>query len=133
MRLGGADGLTCCFADRYGIGSQGQSLGFPSGCTGVEFDSYHNGHDPAGRHISVIQNSVSNHLATYATDQVDDSAWHSVKITYADGALSVDLDRETILSDVSVTLPDRIYLGFTAATGDGQNEHRVRGFEVTTN
>ena len=109
-----------------------QDLGFVGGNTyGVEFDSYHNSGDPDQRHLGIIQGRASNHLATLLTDKVDDSSWHQVKVTYANGTLTVVLDGTETLASDKVNLEENVYLGFSAATGDGQNRHVVRDITVS--
>ena len=126
---GGADGIVVTFAANTGLGEQGEYLGFVPGSYGVELDSYfENPGDPWGKHIAIIHEEVSNHV-TYTMDgRVDDSQWHTLKITYTPGTLAVYLDNTLVLSQDAIELPGKVYLGISAATGDGRNQHLIRDF-----
>ena len=128
---GGADGIICCFSSARGLGDDGEYLGFVSGeeSYGVELDSYsENPGDPDGKHIAVVYREASNHLAYVLTDQVDDSLWHTVKIVYQPGIMEVWLDGMKIMETVHVLLNEWVYLGFSAATGAGQNRQVIRNY-----
>ncbi len=127
---GGADGIVLNLAERTGIGAEGGNLGF-EGYYGVELDSYpRNAGDPAGKHVAVIQTYVSNHLSYKLDDRVDDSRWHTVKVTYSDRTLCVYLDGGLVLKQDEVDLKKNTYIGLTGATGDGINEHKVKEFKI---
>ena len=129
--FGGADGLILAFSQKIGLGADGEYMGFVSGeAYGVEFDSYPgNPNDPKGKHIAIIQGKSSNHLAYVLDDRVDDDEWHDVEIDYADQRLEVCLDGKSVLSCADIDLPDEVYLGLSAATGNGRNRHLVSGFQ----
>ena len=127
---GGADGIALNFAKSKGIGAQGEDLGF-TGEYGVELDSYpHNGGDPDKKHIAIIKDRVSNHLSYVEDDRVDDSKWHTLKVVYRKKTLGVYLDGKLLLTEKNVELAKDVYIGITAATGGGKNEHRFRNFRV---
>lgn len=130
---GGADGIVLAFAQKIGLGSDGEYLGFVSGDTyGVEFDSYsENSGDPRGKHIAVIHGQSSNHITYVLDDRVDDSVWHDVKAIYSNENLEIYLDGEQILFCEDVNLADEIYLGLSAATGSGKNRHIISGFKYS--
>jgi len=129
---GGADGIVLNLAEKTGIGADGGGLGF-SGYYGVEFDSYpKNSGDPGKKHIAIVSQSISRHLAYVADDRVDDSEWHKVKIVYKNDTLTVYLDSEKVLSQSDITLKDEVYLGLSASTGSGYNKHMFRNFKYST-
>ena len=130
----GADGLMCAFADEFGLGGNGEYLGFVEGDSyGVEFDSYpHNSGDPDGKHIAVVHSSAHSHVKSYLTDAVDDSKWHDVQIVCQNGTITVSLDGAVVLTCEEVELSDQTYIGFSAATGAGKNRHLIRDMKVET-
>ncbi|MDD6211960.1 MAG: hypothetical protein PUB22_02255 [Clostridiales bacterium] len=126
---GGADGIVMTFSEETGLGDEGEYLGFVTGSYGVELDSYpENPGDPDGKHVAIIYDEVSNHLTYSLDDRVDDSQWHTLEVTYTPGTLTVSLDGEQVLAQEDVTLPDRIYLGISASTGGGKNQHLIKDF-----
>ena len=127
---GGADGIVLAFSQNIGLGADGEYMGFISSeAYGVEFDSYSgNPNDPEGKHIAVIYDQSSNHLAYTLDDRVDDSEWHDVEVSYANNSVEVYLDGQNVLFCQNVYLPDEVYLGLSAATGSGQNRHLVSNF-----
>lgn len=128
LAYGGADGIVLTFSPKTGLGSHGEDLGFVKGAFGVELDSYHNAYDPEGKHIAILKDSARNHL-TYRTDaRVDDSAWHTLTVTYSENVLTVYLDDNYSLSYNEIDLPDEFYLGISAATGAGRNKHLIKDF-----
>ncbi|MBR3308084.1 MAG: tetratricopeptide repeat protein [Lachnospiraceae bacterium] len=129
--FGGADGIVVTFADRMGLGGQGENLGFVEGSYGIEFDSfYYNDGDPEGKHIAFIDGSTSNHVSYVLDDRVDDSRWHRASVLYINNRMDLYVDGEKLLSE-QVKLPDEVCIGITAATGDGMNHHWIKDFEVT--
>lgn len=129
---GGADGIILAFSEKMGLGADGEYLGFVGGnAYGVEFDSYpRNPGDPDGKHIAVIYGQPSNHLCSVVDDRVDDSAWHDVRIEYSDARLRIYLDEARALSCSDIDFSGKLYLGLSAATGSGKNQHLIRGFTV---
>lgn len=129
---GGADGIILMMSEETGLGAQGGDMGFTGANTyGVELDSYAaNEGDPDGKHIAIIQGSVKNHLNSVLDDRVDDSQWHTLSVFYVSSALSVTLDEQEVLTCQGIMLPDEIYLGISAATGGGMNQHIIKDFGV---
>ena len=131
--FGGADGILCTFADKPGLGASGMDIGFVGGESyAVEIDSYSNsGNDPAGEHFGIVYQSIRNHLETYSSDCTDDSQWHHMGINYYDGTMKVLLDDRVIMEADDIQLKDRIYLGFTAATGSGCNLQKIKDIFIS--
>ena len=126
---GGADGIVLTFAESTGLGSEGEYMGFVPGSYGVELDSYYqNPGDPNGKHIAIIHNEVSNHLTYTLDDRVDDSQWHTLEVEYKSNKLTVFLDDVQVLVQENVELPEQVYLGISAATGSGINQHLIKEF-----
>lgn len=132
---GGADGIALIFSEQTGLGAAGEDLGFiGNGSYGVELDSYpRNSNDPDEKHIGIIKDQASNHLTYKLDDRVDDSQWHRLEVKYADHVLDVYLDSEFVLSTKDVILPEKVYVGISAATGDGYNRHIIKNFKVQEN
>ena len=126
--FGGADGFILNLSATLGVGESGENQGFIGGdAYGVEFDSYpQNRNDPDGKHIAIIKGSSANHLEYCLDDRVDDSKWHDVRVTYAENILMVYLDEEQVLTCNDVILPERVYIGISAGTGSGKNQHLVK-------
>ena len=133
--FGGADGIALIFSEQTGLGDAGEDLGFiGNGSYGVELDSYpRNSNDPDGKHIGIIKDQASNHLAHKLDDRVDDSQWHRLEVKYTDHVIDVYLDSEFVLSVKDVILPERVYVGISAATGDGYNRHIIKNFRIQEN
>ena len=125
--LGGADGIVLTFSENMGLGAYGEYLGFVNGNTyGVELDSYSgNTNDPEGKHIAVIHEQTFNHLASVLDDRVDDSQWHEIEVVYVDNTFAISLDGKEVLRCNNIYLPDKVYLGLSASTATGQNQHLV--------
>lgn len=131
---GGADGIVLDFATKTGIGDEGGNIGFVNGY-GVELDSYpENSGDPESKHIAVVAENISNHLTSVLDDRVDDGAWHDIEVFYQRDleVLTVYLDNNIVLSCPNVVMKNNVYIGLTAATGDGKNYHYVSNFVITT-
>lgn len=131
---GGADGIVLNIAHATGLGSNGEGLGFVgTGAYGIELDSYpKNSKDPDGKHIAIIKDSVKNHLAYVLDDRVDDSAWHTIKVTYDSKVIEVYLDGSKVLACDNISLNDEVYFGISASTGSGYNKHLIKNFSVDT-
>lgn len=127
----GADGMCFMFyKDLAYLPGAGGSLGF-DGSNGyaIEFDNYFNGGvDPNERHIGIIQNSYTNHLAVTGWDnRVEDSTWHNVRVTVIGNTITVYVD-DMITPLLQWTgAIDRSYggMGFSAGTGGLTNYHYV--------
>ena len=131
----GADGMILGFTEKKGIGSNGEYQGFVSGekSYGVELDSYpYNRGDPDGKHIAIIKNNVRNHLKYVLDDRVDDSAWHKLSVSYKakEKTLTVYLDEKEVLASDGIELSQKCYLGISAATASGCNQHLIKDISI---
>lgn len=131
----GADGMILGFTEKKGIGSNGEYQGFVSGekSYGVELDSYpYNRGDPNGKHIAIIKNNVRNHLKYVLDDRVDDSAWHKLSVSYKakEKTLTVYLDEKEVLASDGIELSQKCYLGISAATASGCNQHLIKNISI---
>ena len=126
----GADGIVLNLSEKTGLGGQGEEMGF-AGYYGVELDSYpFNSGDPDERHIAIVKDDIHNHLKYVFDDRTDDSKWHTMKIIYKSGTLTVYVDGKNVLSLSGVTLKAKTYLGLSAATGGSRNEQKIRNFKI---
>ena len=128
---GGADGIVLNLSSKTGIGAQGKNIGFVGGY-GIELDSYKNPGDPDGKHIALIHEKASNHIVSVIDNRVDDSAWHGITVNYKDNKVEVFIDDQKILQRSNINLDKNVYVGLSAATGDGYNVHYVRNFDIST-
>ena len=131
----GADGMILGLTEKKGIGSNGEYQGFVSGekSYGVELDSYpYNRGDPDGKHIAIIKNNVRNHLKYVLDDRVDDSAWHKLSVSYKakEKTLTVYLDEKEVLASDGIELSQKCYLGISAATASGCNQHLIKNISI---
>lgn len=131
----GADGMILGFTEKKGIGSNGEYQGFVSGekSYGVELDSYpYNRGDPDGKHIAIIKNNVRNYLKYVLDDRVDDSAWHKLSVSYKakEKTLTVYLDEKEVLASDGIELSQKCYLGISAATASGCNQHLIKNISI---
>lgn len=131
----GADGMILGFTEKKGIGSNGEYQGFVSGekSYGVELDSYpYNRGDPDGKHIAIIKNNVRNHLKYVLDNRVDDSAWHKLSVSYKakEKTLTVYLDEKEVLASDGIELSQKCYLGISAATASGCNQHLIKNISI---
>lgn len=127
----GADGFVINFSPSISVGNTGTSMGF-CGYTGIELDTYPFGSgDPEEQHIALIEGSTTNHVASMMCGEINDEAWHHVKISYDDGTFEVFYDGKRVLEGESV-LEDQTYVGVTAATGSACNRHMIRNLKITT-
>lgn len=132
---GGADGIAVSFyADfNYSI-STGGSLGFSGsfGGYGIELDTYNgNTNDPSYNHIALIQGSTSNHVVNARLDEAEDKSYHHLKIEVkgSDCIVSVDGTEKFTYSGINRT--GKGWIGISAATGGGINNHAVKNIEIT--
>ena len=128
---GGADGIVLNLSSKTGIGAQGKDMGFVGGY-GIELDSYKNPGDPDGKHIALIHGEASNHIVSVIDNRVDDSAWHGITVNYKDNKVEVFIDDQKILQRSNINMEKNVYVGLSAATGDGYNVHYVRNFDIST-
>ena len=128
---GGADGIVLMFSETKGMGEVGGALGYIPGTVGVELDSYYyEGDEIGGKHVAIISEEEHNHLAYKIDNRVDDEQWHDMIITYSDGTMSVYMDKEYVL-EAEVSLPDFVYIGASASTGNGYNQQLIKDLAVS--
>ncbi|MBR2189825.1 MAG: Ig-like domain-containing protein [Eubacterium sp.] len=129
--LGYADGIVLNFATTEGVGAGGQDLGFVGGdAYGVELDSYQNGNDPEKPHVAIIKETVSNHLAVQEYPDVITAKWRPVKVVYKKKTLSVYVDNKLIVKQDGIELAEQLYVGVSAATGDGYSRQMIRQLNI---
>ena len=147
---GGADGMTFAIQPNSPTaignpGSGGGGLaydGMPNSLV-VEFDHYNNGNnnDPNGNHISIhtqfaAPNSPNESASIGSTTGISNlGGIHSVTIDYDGTAMSITYDGNVVLVatvDMSQVVGGTdAYVGFTAATGGLNEEHRVQFWTFT--
>jgi len=143
---GGADGVVFALQGSCtSAGGNGMSIGYGgiSNSIGVEFDSYDNGDnsDLASDHFAIISNGSADHSLSsnlrgpFAVANMEDDAWHPVKITWnattkkfsiAYGTLTTDTLSYT--GDIVTNLfagNSQVFWGFTGATGASTNLQKV--------
>ena len=148
---GGSDGFVFIVqnTDPTYLAGGGGPLGYNnlSNSLAVEFDTFQNSEasDPSQSHISVHTNGIGPNgwdealsLGSYSTLAImDDAATHNVKISYTPGELDVFFDdlANPVLT-VSVDLADtlnldagRAWVGFTATTGGGYQNHDILSWQ----
>ena len=128
------DGMTMMFSEDTGIGSGGDNLGFVSGATGVEFDGRQDGDSESGyyfRHIAILQGNTDNHTSRRRFDQVGDSQWHEASVLYKPGYMTVYVDGEEIVHAVDINLPDKVYIGASAANSYFYNRQMIKNLSVS--
>lgn len=144
-RTAGADGITFTMQNNY----RGNcALGGSGGCLGiggvdrslsVEFDTWKNGYDPNGNHLGVIENGdVTHHKFTAELPFALESGreipvkirWHYLGGN--SGQLTVVVDgREytyTVEDFYRIFKTDKVFIGFTGATGGERNLQYIKGF-----
>ncbi|GDX79263.1 hypothetical protein LBMAG42_10740 [Deltaproteobacteria bacterium] len=143
----GGEGLSVTLLDaneRDGfVGGGGCGLGFGGGadCTSgpalpgwsLAIDTHTDPGDcVAGPHLAfTLDGDLRAFAPCAAIPAVDDGEWHDLKLSVADGALSVSLDGVSVLAEPVAGLVDFAgYLGFTASTSSATNAHRVRDVEI---
>lgn len=127
--FGGADGIAVAFRKAIELGDYGEYMGisYESNAYAVEFDSYpYNSGDPNNKHIAIIGGDVHNHLAYVIDERVDDSTWHRAKIEYRNNTLIVSVDGVVVLEHGGVFMEVPLYIGISASTANGYNQHIVR-------
>ncbi|KAM7459483.1 hypothetical protein LguiA_036477 [Lonicera macranthoides] len=112
----------------------------------VELDTYKNEDEPDGNHIAIDTISVKNSLAIKSlnsfginlksgkeiTINIIYEGWNKslqIYAAYNGNALSLILNQTIIMQN---TVPNRVYLGFTASTGFVSETHRVLSWNFTS-
>jgi hypothetical protein len=137
---GGADGLTLAFADAAtahptAVGTNGSRLGF-GGIPGVAvaLATYPSATNTSANSIGVVNGVTSAGLRwktiSTAIPQLR-TGTHLVSVKARDGRLSVLVDGLATFN-LAVTLPSKVYLGFTGATGGITDVHSVSSVQITT-
>ena len=138
----GADGIVFIFSPTLRVGYAGEGMGFaglfPS--LGIEFDTYQNYHlgDPPGDHVAVLADGSPNHRFDLAGPvstraNLEDCKTHPLVIEWRsqEKELVVQLDGQNIIGLQKNIVADifnsnaSVYWGFSAATGQKFNEHRI--------
>jgi len=137
----GADGQTLAFADAAkatttALGARGGGLGF-LGIPGiaVAFDTYKGTGAPSSNFVAitdgpVLKTSRLHWIVTASPAANLRSATRHIKVDVLNGAITVWIDGVQVLSG-SATLPPKVLLGFTGATGALTDVHQVANVLVT--
>jgi pimeloyl-ACP methyl ester carboxylesterase len=143
----GADGFAFVIQGEGGaaLGALGEEQGY-GGITrslAIEFDTWQNFTDPDGNHVSIQTRGASANSAQHAfslgfatpTFELADGNVHSVRVEYLPGVLKVyvdgvllqtsALDLDNILGASILDGAGTAWLGFTAATGSGFENHDI--------
>ena len=140
----GADGLALVYGDASkgakptSLGVTGGGLGF-SGIPGiaVALDEYKNTVNPSANFTGITDGPIAtatNELHWLATANLTaplQGATHHVKVSTANGTVSVAIDGTQVLSQ-AVSLPASAYLGFSGGTGGLTNRHAISHLVVTS-
>jgi hypothetical protein len=144
----GSDGFTFAVQNSSGtaMGLGGGDVGYGgiANSVAVKFDTHQNGGEPPAPFVSVQAGgnaAAFGALATAASiPNIKDAAVHTARIQYAPGTMPVILDNmSTPVLNVSLLLSSLIslndgeaYVGFTAATGGGFENHDILSWRVTS-
>jgi hypothetical protein len=137
---GGADGLTLAFANAAtahptALGGDGSRLGF-GGIPGVAvaLATYPSATNTSANSIGIVDGMVGAGLRwkTIATaiPQLRTGS-HLVAVKVASGKVAVFVDG-FLTFNLAVTLPPKIYLGFTGGTGGITDVHRVSNIQIAS-
>jgi hypothetical protein len=153
----GADGFAFVIqpvsdqAEALDPGGRGGNLGYAtlSRAVAVEFDTWFNApasaYEPDGHHVALVTggltpiNRVTDTLAVASLpSNIADGLLHDITVDYADATLRVFVDGDPALSapiDIAaaIGLDDGLaYVGFTAATGGGWQNHDIWRWEFAS-
>lgn len=132
----GADGLTLALLDPASggrLGGNGGGLGY-SGLTGpaVVLDTFdnntHTNSDVVGVATSAQGTTMRYATSTAAVPPLRTTHHYDVVVT--GGAVTVKIDGNVVLR-TQISVPDRVVVAFTAATGETTNLHRVSAVKIT--
>ena len=137
----GADGMTFVLADASvtkptALGVNGGGEGF-SGITGiaVSFDTWQNTNDPSNNFVGIATTNSSQQALNYVTTDSSvpnlRNAVHHVVVTTDPSGISVTMDGAQVLT-YDATLPAKVLVGFTAATGGFNDVHQVQNVNIAT-
>ncbi|XP_038696998.1 lectin 1-like [Tripterygium wilfordii] len=152
------DGMTFIFAPDNSPsppGSTGFNLGIVPDSDGasnvrqlvLELDTYKNGFDIDGNHISVDTISVDKPLITASLNssgvdlksgkdivvQINYNSWTKWLEVYASYVSDPPAKILALQIDIAATIPNSVYVGFTAATGSLAESHQLLGWEFKSN
>jgi len=144
----GSDGFTFAVQNTSGtaMGLGGGDVGYGgiANSVAVKFDTHQNGGEPSAPFVSIQAGgnaAASGALATAASiPNIKDAAVHTARIEYVPGTMMVYIDNmSTPVLNVSMLLSSLIsltngeaYVGFTAATGGGFENHDILSWRVTS-
>lgn len=111
----------------------------------MELDTYKNEFDPDENHIGIDTTSTTNPVAAKSLDntninlksgqdikfQIDYDGWKNmihISLGYSGNPLVTVLEQSTITSD---TVPNSVFVGFTASTGLVSESHKVIDWAFT--
>ena len=137
----GADGMTFTLADASvtqptALGNNAGGEGF-SGITGiaVSFDTWKNTNDPSNSFVGIATTNSRQQSLNYVTTNSSIPALrntiHHVVVTTDANGISVTMDGTEVLA-YTATLPSKVLVGFTAATGGFNDIHQVQNVNITT-
>jgi hypothetical protein len=136
----GADGLTFTLADASvtkptALGDNGGGLGF-SGITGVAvaFDTWKSTVNPSNNFVGIGTTNSEQQQVNYVTTNSSIPALrntvHHVVVTTNTNGISVTMDGNLVLA-YNVTLPPKVLIGFTGATGGFNDIHQVQNVNIS--
>ncbi len=138
----GADGLALVFADPSkgatptSLGEPGGGLGF-GGIAGIAqaFDTFKNSANPSSNFVGISNGKGSgvgllHWLGTANVSAPLRNTVHHIKLSTASGAIALWIDG-TKIGSLTVTLPSKAYIGFSAGTGGSTDRHAISHLIVT--
>jgi hypothetical protein len=136
----GADGLTFTLADASvtkptALGDNGGGLGF-SGITGVAvaFDTWKSTVNPSNNFVGIGTTNSEQQQVNYVTTNSSIPALrntvHHIVVTTNTNGISVTMDGNLVLA-YNITLPPKVLVGFTGATGGFNDVHQVQNVNVS--
>ena len=137
----GADGMTFALADASvtqptALGNNAGGEGF-SGIHGiaVSFDTWKNTNDPSSNFVGIATYNSAQQSLNYVTTNSSVPALrntvHHVVVTTDATGISVTMDGTQVLA-YATSLPSKVLVGFTAATGGFNDVHQVQNVNITT-